>query len=30
MSERLRQVGGILTVASAPDAGTTVWAEIPA
>ena len=30
MSERLRQVGGILTVASAPGAGTTVRAEIPA
>jgi len=30
MSERLRQVGGTLTVASAPGAGTTVRAEIPA
>jgi signal transduction histidine kinase len=30
MSERLRQVGGSLTVASAPGAGTNVRAEIPA
>ncbi|HXT94482.1 MAG TPA: sensor histidine kinase [Trebonia sp.] len=30
MSERVRQVGGTLTVASAPGAGTTVRAEIPA
>ena len=30
MSERLRQVGGTLTVASAPGAGTSIRAEIPA
>jgi signal transduction histidine kinase len=30
MGERLRQVGGTLTVASALGAGTTIRAEIPA
>ena len=30
MDKRLRQVGGTLTVASAPGAGTTIQAEIPA
>jgi signal transduction histidine kinase len=30
MGERLRQVGGTLTVATAPGAGTTIRAEVPA
>ena len=30
MDKRLRQIGGTLTVASAPGAGTTIQAEVPA
>jgi signal transduction histidine kinase len=30
MGERLRQVGGTLTVVTAPGAGTTIRAEVPA